>query len=195
MQRLKRAGRFFINYPMLKNTMTEQPEPTVLTVLVDTDHAGCAITRKSTTGLAAMLGRHCVKTQSSLQSTVSLASGESEFYGLVKAAQVGLGIKALLEDWRYPVSLTLKSDSSAARSYACRQGLGKMRHVQTRFLWIQERVRDGCISIEAIRGKNNPADLMTKALQGAVRMTFLNRLGFFYERKSSKQKQVLSGNG
>ncbi len=70
-----------------------------------------------------------------------------------------------------------------------------MRHVQTRFLWIQERVANGDLNIEAIRGKANPADLMTKALQGSARLMCLKRLGFTYGVKSSKQKQVLSGNG
>lgn len=32
-----------------------------------------------------MLGSHCIKHSSNLQSTVSLSSGESEFYALVKA--------------------------------------------------------------------------------------------------------------
>ena len=144
-----------------------------ITVIVDTDFAGCGITRKSTTGLGALLGRHCVKTLSNPQSTVSLASGESEFYGLVKAGQVGLGLKALLEDCGIQCGVTLKSDSSAAWSYACRTGLGKMRHVQTRFLWIHERVANGDLNIEAIRGKANPADLMTKPLQGSARLSCL----------------------
>eukprot|EP00959_Pyramimonas_sp_CCMP1952_P182190 3809454-Pyramimonas_sp.AAC.1 len=53
-------------------------------VYVDSDHAGCAVTRKSTGGFVAMLGHHVVKHGSNLQSTVSLSSGESEYYALVK---------------------------------------------------------------------------------------------------------------
>ncbi|CAK0893091.1 unnamed protein product, partial [Prorocentrum cordatum] len=43
-------------------------------------------------------------------------------------------------------------------------GLGKMRHVQSRYLWIQERVGKGDISIAAVPGKNNVADVLTKSV-------------------------------
>jgi len=33
---------------------------------------------------------------------VSLSSGESEFYALVKAGAMGLGVKAMLEEWNIP---------------------------------------------------------------------------------------------
>ena len=62
-----------------------------------------------------MLGQHCVKHSSNLQSTVSLSSGESEFYALVKAGQAGLGLRALFTKWQVPVKLTLLSGSGAAK--------------------------------------------------------------------------------
>ena len=105
----------------------------------DSDHAGCLLTRKSTSGIVCMAGRHCVKHASKLQSTIALSSGESEYYVAVKAAALGLSQKALLADWGIKVSITALSDSSAARGTASRSGLGKLRHVQTRFLWLQER--------------------------------------------------------
>ena len=45
-----------------------------------------------------MLGSYCIKTYSQTQETIALSSGESEFYGIVKAATMGLGMKGLLED-------------------------------------------------------------------------------------------------
>ena len=64
----------------------------------DTDWGGCVRTRKSTSGGCLMLGRHVLKTWSSTQPTVSLSSGEAEFYGVVKAAGLALGQQAVLED-------------------------------------------------------------------------------------------------
>ena len=49
------------------------------------------------------------------------------------------------------------SGSSAARGFAVRTDLERMRFVQTRHPWEQEWVREG-----PVRGKNNPADLFTK---------------------------------
>eukprot|EP00973_Karenia_brevis_P095594 12428113-Karenia_brevis.AAC.1 len=36
----------------------------------------------------------------------------------------------------------LGTDSSAAKSFVCRRGLGKMRHLDIRDLWIQKEVHD-----------------------------------------------------
>ena len=52
----------------------------------DTDLAGCPKTRKSTSGGCLMLGSHLLKTRGSTQPSISLSSGEAEYYGVVKAA-------------------------------------------------------------------------------------------------------------
>eukprot|EP00973_Karenia_brevis_P062163 8646061-Karenia_brevis.AAC.1 len=36
----------------------------------------------------------------------------------------------------------LGTDSSAAKSFVCRGGLGKMRHLEIRDLWLQKEVYD-----------------------------------------------------
>ena len=86
--RLKRLGRFLKKHSLLKNVFHKQKMPKSLDILDDSDHAGCAVTRKSTTGIVVMLGRHCIKHLSNLQSTIALSSGESEYYAFVKAAQI-----------------------------------------------------------------------------------------------------------
>ncbi len=77
----------------------EQVAPNRIRVVADSDHAGCAVTRKSTSGAAARRGGHTVKHVCNLQSTVALSSGESEYYALVKAGKIALGMQALLKDW------------------------------------------------------------------------------------------------
>eukprot|EP00973_Karenia_brevis_P056818 7905857-Karenia_brevis.AAC.1 len=39
--------------------------------------------------------------------------------------------------------LKLGTDSNAAKSFVCRRGLGKMRHLGIRNLWLQKEVYDG----------------------------------------------------
>ena len=58
-----------------------------------------------------------------------------------------------------------------------RQCLGKLRHIDTQCLWIQQRVRDKTIELRKVRGDVNPADLFTKHLTGADRVESL--LGLF----------------
>ena len=67
--------------------------------MVDSDHAGCLRTRRSTSGMARMLGSDCIKASSNLQSPIALSSGESEFYALVKGVSFVLQFQALLKDW------------------------------------------------------------------------------------------------
>jgi hypothetical protein len=45
-----------------------------------------------------------------------------------------------------------------------RQGLGKLRHIDTQTLWIQEKVRTKQIMLKKVLGELNPADLLTKFL-------------------------------
>lgn len=189
---LKRLGRYLIAHPHFKIKFPAQKMPEKLKVFVDTDHAGCAITRKSTTGLVMMLGCHCAKTSSNLQSTVSLSSGESEYYGLVKGGAVGLSAKALFEDWGLHIELEILSDSSAARGFASRIGLGKLRHVMTRFLWLQERLAARHLQLQVVPGTKNCADVLTKtvsAKQMKQHMMFMNVESM--SSTSSKHKRML----
>ena len=61
----------------------------------DTDWAGCARTRKSTSGGCVMVGRHLIKAWSATQASIALSSGEAEYYGVVRGTGIALGTKAL----------------------------------------------------------------------------------------------------
>ena len=121
-------------------------------------------TRKSTSGGCLMLGAHLIKSWSSTQASISLSSGEAEFYGVVKASGVSLGYQALLKDVGLALPVRVWTDSTATIGICGRQGLGKLRHVDTQCLWIQQRVRDGSIDLRKVKGEENPADLFTKHL-------------------------------
>ena len=191
-QRLKRLGRFLKKHPHVQAVYPEQALPDTLHVFVDSDHAGCGLTRRSTTGLAMMLGTHCLKHGSNLQSTISLSSGESEWYAIVKGAATGLFMRSLLRDLGCELQLRNHSDSSAARGFSQRQGLGRLRHVQTRFLWVQERVKEGHLEVVPVRGKNNTADMFPKAVSGKLRDRYLQRLGYRHAKVGGLQKRILT---
>ena len=94
-----------------------------------------------------MFGKHCINDYSQTQEAVALSSGATEFYGIVKAATMGLGMKGLMADLGLEVGVQVNTDSSAARSIASRKGAGRVRHVEVRELWVQEKVRRGELSI------------------------------------------------
>ena len=127
---LKRLCRFLNGMLRLVYVYRRQAV-TCVDVYTDTDWAGCPKTRKSTSGGVVMLGSHTIKHWSSTQSSVALSSGEAEFNGVVRGAGQGLGYKALLQDLGVDVPLRLWTDSSAAIGICSRQGLGKLRHLDT----------------------------------------------------------------
>ena len=177
---LKRLGRYLEGRQRLVFKMPWQ-EADMVDVYSDTDWAGCARTRKSTSGGCVMLGRHLIKSWSSTQSLVSLSSGEAEFYGVVKASGVGLGYQALLDDLAVQLPLRVWTDSTATMGICGRQGLGKLRHLDTQCLWVQQRVRDHSFELRKVRGDDNPADLFTKHLTSASRVQdLLHKFGCEY---------------
>ena len=111
-----------------------------------------------------MIGGCAVKSWSSTQSLIALSSGEAEYYGVVKASSVGLGIKSMMADLGFRMDLAILTDASAAKGIASRRGLGKTRHVAVHYLWVQEKVRRGDLVISKVWGGDNPADLLTKYL-------------------------------
>ena len=123
-----------------------------------------------------MLGSHLLKTWSSTQPSISLSSGEAEYYGVVKAAGIALGQQSLMADLGMKANVRVWTDSSAAIGICGRSGLGKLRHVQTHTLWVQERVRTGAIQLRKVNGLVNPADLFTKHLTSRERVTQLIEL-------------------
>ena len=152
-----------------------------LDLFVDSDWAGDLTTRRSTTGLIAMLGGHCVKHASLLQSQVGLSSGEAEFYALCRGAATGLGLVSYLADLGVNAMLRCHNDSSAARAVASRRGLGKLRHVHTRFLWLQSQVASKAVQLRCVRGPQNPADALTKPLTESELLRHCTKMGLSFD--------------
>ena len=114
-----------------------------------------------------MIGSHCIKTWSASQGAVALSSAEAEFYAMVEAVTRAKGLMSLASELGFgnlSNVVHLGTDSSAAKSFVCRRGLGKMRHLEIRDLWLQKEVMEGRLEVSKIKGDENPSDLMTKIL-------------------------------
>ena len=157
-----------------------------LTVFVDTDFAGCHVTRRSTSGGAACRGQHLVKHWSTTQSTVALSSAEAELTDISKGAAQGLGLQTIAADHGITLSLQVMSDATAAIGISRRRGLGKVRHLATADLWMQDRIRKGDFSLEKIAGADNPADMLTKHVARDLISKHMSTLGLFYEEGRAK---------
>ena len=94
-------------------------------VLTDSNWAACPVTRKSSSATYLMLGKHPIFAESSRQTSLSLSSGEAEFYRAVRCACRTLGLKSLMSDLSLEVKAELVTDSSACKGLCSRRGAGK----------------------------------------------------------------------
>ena len=102
------------------------------------------------------------KTWSSMQATIAQSSGEAEYYAMVRAAAEALGMQSIMRELGWEADIRIWVDSSAAKSMASRIGLGKVRHMEVKFLWLQEAVKSKTIEVREVPGTSNPADILTK---------------------------------
>ena len=113
------------------------------------------------------VGEHAIKSWSSNRTIIALSSAEAELYALLKGAAQSLGLRSMAHDFGDGPTVGLYSDASAAIAISQRTGLGKLRHIQTQFLWLQERVSHKELSLAKDHGTANPADMLTKPLAQA----------------------------
>ena len=136
---------------------------------------------------------HTIKASSGLQPTIALSVGEAEYYGVVKGTSIGMQIQSMMKDWNISLDLEAYTDSNSAIGTTSRKGLGKMKHVQTRYLWIQERLATGCFKLLKVGTKSNVADVCTKAVSSVDMDKHMKSTGHLYmEGKSINAKTLTS---
>ena len=93
------------------------------------------------------------------------------------------GIGGLVDD----MVIEMSTDSSGAKAFASRRGLGRIRHVEVRWLWLQQAVADGRFRVSKVLGTQNPADVLTKYKNLREYVEQLKRVGVgVVERASGK---------
>ena len=128
-----------------------------------------------------MRGGHCIRHWSTTQPTVSLSSGEAELSGICKGAATAIGLCAVARDLGIKMKIVLKTDATAAIGMSRRLGIGKVRHLDTSLLWIQQKVREKVVEVEKIPGADNPADILTKYVDAQLLKRHLTTIGLHYE--------------
>ena len=175
-QMLKRIARYLRGAPRFVQMFEWQALPASIDIYTDSDWAGCKSTCRSTSGGVVKWGRHCIKSWSSTQATVALSSAEAELYALTKGAAQALGIMTMMSDLGAEVSTTVHADASAAIGIVRRTGLGKLRHLNVRYLWLQDQLKGDNLKLVKVPGAENPADIVTKHLNAATSKRHLEGL-------------------
>ena len=108
------------------------------------------------------------------------------------AIQDALHLQSLLQELKLtqlakPFELTVYTDSSSGKALASRLGLTrKSKHVQLRFLFMQDLVASGQLKLSKVPSERNPADVLTKYLQASTLHKLLPKLGVMTRAVDSK---------
>ena len=121
------------------------------------------------------------------QATVALSSCEAELYAATAAISEDLFLGRLCEFLvaemkdgpAEHVNMRLFSDSSAAIGTIQRRGVGRMKHIEIRHLFLQELLRKKILTVSKIGTKQNPADLGTKKLGMDRRRDLFQLIGIY----------------
>ena len=92
---------------------------------------------------------------------VSLSSAEAELHGITKCASEGIAAANMSRECYRPIPLRVLTDSSAARGIILRNGVGKVKHLDVKVLWIQEREEVGNLKCIKVPRLQNCSDVLT----------------------------------
>ena len=165
-ERIVQHGGFVV-----KNTTSDEP---ILEIMTDADWSGDSITRKSVSGVVALLDGHFLFSGSRTQRVVSLSSAESELYAMVSGLCDAMHLKHVIMFCLGLDKLTIHhlGDSSAARGILQRQGTGgRVKHIEGRLLWSQQKIQEKIVVLNVVQTRWNLSDMATKALSaGRIKM-------------------------
>ena len=93
-----------------------------------------------------------------------------------KAAAELIGIKSMMRDMGWDADIKLHVDATVAQAMANRQGIGKIRHLDVRYLWLQEMAKSGVIAVRKMNKCVEPGRCAYQAHEFAFQ-EMLGKLG------------------
>ncbi|KAJ4816146.1 hypothetical protein LUZ62_028712 [Rhynchospora pubera] len=141
--------------------------PLTLHAYSDSDWAGCAIDRRSTTGFCIYLGGNLVSWSAKKQPTVSRSSTEAEYRSLALTSAEILWLRYLLAELHVamPDIPTLWCDNIGATFLASNPSFhARTKHIEIDYHFVRERIASNELRVRFISSKDQLADLFTKPL-------------------------------
>ena len=159
---LKRVVRYLLGTKnaAIRFEIRGRSDRAVIAGWADSDWAGDVSTRRSESSGHIEIDGCPVSGFSRRQAVIATSSGVAEFYALCAVAEEVMHLQDLLRFFDVECSYTLYSDSVAARGIARREGVGKLKGLEVRMLWLQQELK----RLKAVRTERNKADLGTKTL-------------------------------
>ena len=83
----------------------------------------------------------------------------------------------MLADFGMSADVVVRTDSSSGLAVGSRRGLDRFGHVQTRYLWKQQRLQEGDLRLKKEPGDTNVSDALTKPLDEKRMTNLLTMMG------------------
>ncbi|KAJ9542163.1 hypothetical protein OSB04_028669 [Centaurea solstitialis] len=130
----------------------------------DSDHAGCKLNRKSTSGACQFLGDKLVSWSSRKQNCVSLSTAEAEYVAAACCCSQVLWMKTQLADFGFTMQrIPIYCDSkSAIQITANPVQHSRTKHIDIRYHFIKDHVEKGNVELYFVESDYQLADLFTK---------------------------------
>ena len=75
--------------------------------------------------------------------------------------------------------IQLLTDATVARQFVHRKGVGRMKHLEVRYMWLQHRLSEGAYGIKKIPRTENVSDLLTHPPSAPELQKFLPLIGVY----------------
>lgn len=148
-----------------------------ITVMTDSDWATDRQSRKSKSAVHIYAGNCLLYSFTRRQTVIAQSSAEAEFYATASGVSEGVLIRKVLAFFGLVLGLQALTDSSANNAMTHRLGVGKIRHLETKVLWLQQLVYRGFLTMSWSPGRYNNSDLGTKVLGKARFLELVEKTG------------------
>ena len=151
-----------------------------LKLFVDANYANQTDTL-SIGSYVAMLGGGSIAWSSKKQRMVALSTTEAEYIALTEGTKQLVWLRRFLTDLGFDQSqpTSIRSDNLGAITLSHDASYhARTKHINVTYHFICERVASNEVALTYVRSKENPVDLMTKALDLSQHRYLHNKLGF-----------------
>ena len=108
-----------------------------------------------------------------MQSVRALSTGD-EFFAIMKGSAHSLHSQAILKGFGATVNAVVLSHASAGIGIASRQGCGRLKHLEVKWLWVQEKVSEKASRLRKHPSETNIADLATEYLSRSPNLVLVS---------------------
>ncbi|KAM1053550.1 hypothetical protein ACFX2I_000976 [Malus domestica] len=139
-----------------------------LTGYTDSDYAGDQDDRKSTSGYVFMMSSGAVSWSSKKQPVVTLSTTEAEFIAAASSACQVVWLRRIMESLnqeQYGPTLVYCDNVSAIKLSKNLVLHGRSKHIDIRFHFLRDLVKDGVLELAQCSSQEQVADVLTKPLK------------------------------